>query len=133
QASSNATITSRNSHSAVLTKDGNIIIFGGNSANDINHDFIITAIPNLAILNTNVSPYHWSVPNIPSTNAPPSLCYHSAALYNNIMIITFGVQTSTKTANNNLYLFDVQNYVWISSSTNSSSQRISGHIIGIVV
>ncbi|CAG8704448.1 6304_t:CDS:2 [Gigaspora margarita] len=127
------TITPRNAHSAVLTNDGRIIIFGGNSANYtdaiINRDTTLRAYPDVAVLNTNVSPYQWSIPNVSSTNYPQSLCFHSAEIYNNIMIIAFGIVTSnklqtTKTLNNDIYLFDVQNYAWISSATLTSTTPV---------
>ncbi|RIB00072.1 hypothetical protein C2G38_2235762 [Gigaspora rosea] len=83
------TVTARNSHSAVLTQDGHIIIFGGSSANSSTRGTTLRAKPDIAILNTNVSPYEWSIPNIPSANLALSLCYHSAEIYYNTMIIAF--------------------------------------------
>lgn len=109
-------VTARNSHTTVLTNDGHIILFGGNSANDINDNSIISALPDLAILDTNVSPYKWSAPNITSAYASPSLCYHSATLYNGIMFIAFGLQTFSRSPNYYIYIFDVQKYAWVSSS-----------------
>ncbi|RIB17743.1 hypothetical protein C2G38_1403904 [Gigaspora rosea] len=119
------TIASRNAHSAVLTNDGRIIIFGGNSANDDLRRTTLRAQPDVAVLNTNILPYKWTIPNIPPANSPQSLCYHSAEIYNNIMIIAFGIVTSDQlqtnsSFNNNIYLFDVQNYTWISSITPTS-------------
>ncbi|KAF0458462.1 galactose oxidase [Gigaspora margarita] len=119
------TIAPRNAHSAVLTNDGRIIIFGGNSANSTSRATTLRAQPDVAVLNTNISPYQWSIPSISSINSPQSLCFHSAEIYNNIMIIAFGIVTSdqlqtTETLNNNIYLFDVQNYAWISSTSTVS-------------
>ncbi|KAF0458461.1 galactose oxidase [Gigaspora margarita] len=138
------TIASRNAHSAVLTNDGHIIIFGGNSANSTSRTTTLRAQPDVAVLNTNISPYRWSIPNISSTNSPQSLCFHSAEIYNNIMIIAFGIVTSdqlqtTATLNKNIYLFDVQNYAWISLTTPTSTKSTSTNnhsnymIIGISV
>ncbi|KAF0397564.1 galactose oxidase [Gigaspora margarita] len=119
------TITARNAHSAVLTQDGRIIIFGGSSANSSTRTTTLRAYPDVAVLNTNVSPYKWSIPNISSANSPQSLCYHSAEIYKNIMIIAFGIITSDQLQtsaplNKNIYLFNVQNYAWISSNTSTS-------------
>ncbi|RIB07386.1 hypothetical protein C2G38_2113923 [Gigaspora rosea] len=120
------TIAARNSHSAVLTQDGRIIIFGGSSANSSTRSTTLRAYPDVAVLNTNVSPYKWSIPNNSSANSPQSLCYHSAEIYKNIMIIAFGIITSDQLQtsapfNKNIYLFNVQNYAWISSSNTSTS------------
>ncbi|RIB22543.1 hypothetical protein C2G38_2173696 [Gigaspora rosea] len=46
---------------------------------------MIILLSDLAILDTNVSPYKWSAPNITSAYASPSLCYHYATLYNGII------------------------------------------------
>ncbi|CAG8778370.1 10683_t:CDS:2, partial [Gigaspora margarita] len=51
------TIAARNAHSAVLTQDGRIIIFGGSSANSNTRTTTLRAYPDVAVLNTNVSPY----------------------------------------------------------------------------
>ncbi|CAG8843345.1 27495_t:CDS:2, partial [Gigaspora margarita] len=119
------TIAARNAHSAVLTQDGRIMIFGGSSANSGTRTTTLRAYPDVAVLNTNVSPYKWTIPNISSTNSPQSLCYHSAEIYKNIMIIAFGMITSDQLQtsapfNKNIYLFNVQNYTWISSNTSTS-------------
>ncbi|CAG8669651.1 19794_t:CDS:2 [Gigaspora margarita] len=114
----------------VKSKDGRIIIFGGNSANSSTRGTTLRASPDIAVLNTNVSPYEWSIPNIPSANLALSLCYHSAEIYNNTMIIAFGLVTSnilssTLILNKNIYLFDVQNYAWITSTTLTSGTSTS--------
>ncbi|CAG8556726.1 14522_t:CDS:2, partial [Gigaspora margarita] len=67
------TVTARNSHSVVLTQDGRIIIFGGSSANSSTCGTTFRANPDITVLNTNVSPYEWSIPNIPSANLALSL------------------------------------------------------------
>ncbi|CAG8829101.1 6930_t:CDS:2, partial [Gigaspora margarita] len=81
-------ISSRDGHSAVLTQNETIIIYGGGTAI---HSFIRSE-PVLATLDTTVNPMRWVIPNNNSTsNAPPSLRYHSATLYNNFMLISFGI------------------------------------------
>ncbi|CAG8678034.1 3600_t:CDS:2, partial [Cetraspora pellucida] len=126
------TIEPRNSHSAVLTEDGKIIIFGGQSG----YGFVQVS-PDLAILDTNSSPYKWTIlKNVSTANAPPALAGHSSILYKNYMIIIFGRKTlrQLETAyvpllNNQLYLFDIKKYAWV---TTSSGQRTTSCIIGIV-
>ncbi|CAG8819515.1 12835_t:CDS:1, partial [Gigaspora margarita] len=58
-------------------QDGNILIIG--SSNDAYG--YATVSPALAVLNTNT--WMWTIPNLSLTNGPPSLTYHSAALYEN--------------------------------------------------
>ncbi|CAG8836742.1 17488_t:CDS:2, partial [Gigaspora margarita] len=91
-------------------KDGNIIIFGG--ASDTAQVY-----PDLAVLNTNT--WIWSVPNISTVNAPPSLVRHTANLYNIYMIIAFGRKTSQTVVkpyvySNNIYIFNTETYSWVS-------------------
>ncbi|CAG8515399.1 19180_t:CDS:2 [Gigaspora margarita] len=45
------------------------------------------AVPYIAELNTNT--WIWSIPNVSKTNAPPSLSFHSAAIYGDYMFIAF--------------------------------------------
>ncbi|CAG8814579.1 33415_t:CDS:2, partial [Racocetra persica] len=77
-------IAVRQSHTAVLNKDGSIIIYGGASNN-------YTAAPNpsLAVLDTNYKPYRWSAKQFTSSFAPPPLAYHSAHIVGDYMIIAF--------------------------------------------
>ncbi|KAF0538907.1 galactose oxidase [Gigaspora margarita] len=65
KSASGSIIASREFHSAVLTQDGNIIIYGGSS-----------------------------VPSVSGTRAPP-LTQHSAALYKNYMILAFGATSAS--------------------------------------
>ncbi|KAF0531622.1 galactose oxidase [Gigaspora margarita] len=108
---SGITIQPRYGHSAVLIKDGNIIIFGGASGS-------AQVYPDLAVLNTNI--WIWSVPSISTVNAPPSLTYHTANLYKIYMIIAFGRETSQVITkpwiySNNIYIFNTETYSWVSS------------------
>ncbi|KAF0538921.1 galactose oxidase [Gigaspora margarita] len=82
---SGTTIASRGSHSAVLTQDGNIIIYGGST--DDSSGKLSYVLSDIAVLNTNS--WVWTVPSISGINAPP-LTEHSAALYKNYMILGFG-------------------------------------------
>ncbi|RHZ89482.1 hypothetical protein Glove_13g200 [Diversispora epigaea] len=93
--------------SSVLTPDGRIIVFGGCAFN-------FTGVnPNLAVLDTTKNPYEWSIPSISKDNSPQSLYGHSANLYYNYMIITFGYNIENKTFNSQVYLYDIANNTWI--------------------
>ncbi|RHZ52661.1 hypothetical protein Glove_459g12 [Diversispora epigaea] len=95
--------------SSVLTPDGNIIIFGGCTI-----DFTSVS-PKLAVLDTNKSPYKWTIPIDSEFNSPPSIHGHSANLYFNYMIITFGNNTNDKTYNSQVYLYNITNNRWITN------------------
>ncbi|RHZ89564.1 hypothetical protein Glove_13g197 [Diversispora epigaea] len=130
--------------SSVLTPDGRIIIFGG-----CTYDFTGVS-PNLAVLDTTKNPYEWSIPSNSKVNLPPSIYGHTANLYYNYMIVTFGFNIDNKTYNSQVYLFDIRNNTWvtrfdpstpISSPTSTSSPTPSrkplliglGIGIGVVV
>ncbi|CAG8531275.1 20576_t:CDS:2, partial [Dentiscutata erythropus] len=109
-------IAARQSHSAVLNKNGSIIIYGGGANN-----YTVAPNPPLAILDTNSVPYKWSAKPFTSTVAPPPLAYHSAQMVGEYMIIAFGVgilnaKFDLATApNNNIFILDTTNYTWVTS------------------
>ncbi|KAF0513069.1 galactose oxidase [Gigaspora margarita] len=128
---SGVSIGSRVGHSAVLTLNGSIIIYGGTSDDS---NLGPQVLPDIAVLDVNS--WAWSNPKISQTNAPPSLTFHSAALYGNYMIITFGRITSTfavksnnMTLNNNIYILDTQNYTWINTTKNTSEKGKFNYIL----
>ncbi|CAB4426725.1 unnamed protein product [Rhizophagus irregularis] len=102
------TLENRNSHSAILTSDEKIIIFGGN----IN---VTPDLNQLAVLNTKVVPYEWSVPT-PAPPLPLTTSSHSATLVGNYMFINFG---QIRPKNDSLiqkpffYILDVRNFTWV--------------------
>ncbi|CAG8494154.1 9333_t:CDS:2 [Diversispora eburnea] len=67
-------------HTAVLTNDGKIIVYGGTKNN---HD------PDLVILDTNFQPFKWSTLEVNAINSPPSLFGHTANLIGDYMILVF--------------------------------------------
>ncbi|KAF0548077.1 kelch repeat protein [Gigaspora margarita] len=103
-------------------QNGEIIIYGGSMWNDST----IPAAPYIAKLVT--SSWMWSIPNLSQINAP-QLCYHSAALYGDYVIIAFGLNPSlssksNSTLSNNLYILDIKNYSWVTSfNTNQSTSN----------
>ncbi|KAF0561667.1 galactose oxidase [Gigaspora margarita] len=134
-------IDSRLGHSAVLTQNGEIIIYGGLIWNTTS-----PATPYIVKLDT--SSWMWSIPNVSQINSP-QLCYHSAALYGDYMIIAFGQipymsSISYSALSTNIYILDIKSYTWItsfnpnqstekqkSSNKSSTNQLNNGLFIGI--
>ncbi|RIB25353.1 hypothetical protein C2G38_490014 [Gigaspora rosea] len=104
-------IASRAFHSAVLTQDGNIIIYGGSTTLGTSLS-IDNVFSDIAVLNTDT--WVWSVPSISGPIAPP-LARHSATLYKNYMILAFGSTSKSILYTNNIYILDIQNYTWVNS------------------
>ncbi|KAF0451182.1 galactose oxidase [Gigaspora margarita] len=111
-------INARLGHTAVLTRNGSIIIYGGSLFSSHGPN----VCPDLAVLDTNA--WIWYIPVLPKENAPPPLTFHSAALYNDYMIIAFGRATivyDNIAINNNIYLFDTNNYLWVTEMSPPSN------------
>ncbi|CAG8758321.1 40777_t:CDS:2, partial [Gigaspora margarita] len=110
-------IAARSGHSAVLTQDGLILIYGGQTGNGSTY---IQAQPDVAVLDVSVMPYTWKAI---TDKAPQSLMDHSATICGIYMIIAFGAVvpsqpqpvSSPLTLNNNLYIFNTQNYTWVNT------------------
>ncbi|KAF0549476.1 galactose oxidase [Gigaspora margarita] len=96
---SGSTIASRRHHTAVLTQDGNIIIYGGSIYDSSGN--IAYVFSDIAVLNTNS--WVWSAPSVSGTSAPP-LMPHSATLYKNYMILSFGT-ISTSILYKTIFIF----------------------------
>ncbi|KAF0526945.1 galactose oxidase [Gigaspora margarita] len=113
-----ASIDNRGRHTAVLTQNGSIIIYGGSTIN------ITQVSPNLAVLDINT--WEWSIPNISQKNVPPSLVYHSATIFGNYMIVSFGqilLQLSPATISY-IYILDIRNYTWVTVATINNLEAI---------
>ncbi|PKY40310.1 galactose oxidase [Rhizophagus irregularis] len=129
----------RGGHSAVLTSDERIIIYGG--AVSISADGKYTASsPDLAILDTTNNNFVWSQPKASGT-APPQIAYHSASLVGDYMIVSFGNITN-KGSSPDVYALDTKDkgYKWITSintntlpGTNSGKSSNVGLIAGLSV
>ncbi|RIB28112.1 hypothetical protein C2G38_2158759 [Gigaspora rosea] len=124
-------ITARHSHSAVLGKDGSIIIYGGGAKN-----LTVAPTPALATLDTSTTPYKWSAKQPSGTYPAPPLAFHSAEMVGNYMILAFGASFSgTKfdivtAPNNNIYLLDTSTYTWVSSFEEHSSLNNTTNLDG---
>ncbi|RHZ53520.1 hypothetical protein Glove_441g84 [Diversispora epigaea] len=97
--------------SSVLTPDGNIIIFGGCTKNRS------SVSPKLAILDTNKNPFEWSIPSNSEANSPPSVWGHTANLYYDYMIITFGFEIDTKSysPSSQVHLYNIKSNEWVTT------------------
>ncbi|RHZ53515.1 hypothetical protein Glove_441g83 [Diversispora epigaea] len=92
---------------SVLTPDGYIIIFGG-----CTHDYTNVSFK-FAVLDTNKSPYEWSIPDSSKSNLPPSIYGHSANLYYDYMIIAFGFNMDTQLYSSQVYLYNIKSNTWV--------------------
>ncbi|KAF0526949.1 galactose oxidase [Gigaspora margarita] len=112
-----ASIDSRAGHTAVLTQNGRILIYGGSTIN------YTQVSPDLVVLDINT--WEWSIPNILQKDAPPSLV-HSATIYENYMIISFGLQISqlSPARINYVYVLDIRNYTWATVATINNLKSI---------
>ncbi|GET01562.1 kinase-like domain-containing protein [Rhizophagus clarus] len=127
----------RSCHSAVLTQDGRIIVYGGCDTN------INAVLDDLVILDTSQIVYTWSKANVTNVTDPPNpRCYHKSILVGDYMIVLFGrdnIQLSNETFI--LDTSDKSNYKWVSEfdpnpkpdlNKNSSTQK-RNLIIGIII
>ncbi|RHZ88232.1 hypothetical protein Glove_25g16 [Diversispora epigaea] len=100
-------LSERAHHTAALTNDGRIIVYGGIKKNSFD--------PNLVVLDTNFQPFKWLTPE---ANHPPlyGLYGHSANIVGDYMILAFGKFKifDEEIYNRHTYLIDVRNYTWVS-------------------
>ncbi|CAG8515801.1 3642_t:CDS:2 [Funneliformis mosseae] len=68
-------------HSAILTQDGRIIVYGG---------VPVSPDDQLSVLDTTVLPFKWSIPEISFTPSSAPYRGHTATLVGNYMIVSFG-------------------------------------------
>ncbi|RHZ78027.1 hypothetical protein Glove_168g32 [Diversispora epigaea] len=100
--------------SSVLTSDGNIIILGGISYS--NGSVVLDGVrPKLATLDTNKNSFVWSIPSNSEVGAPPSIYGHTANLYNDYMIITFGKELDLNNFASQVYFYNIKSNKWVST------------------
>ncbi|KAI8330624.1 hypothetical protein BC941DRAFT_518070 [Chlamydoabsidia padenii] len=97
----------RRGHSSVLHRDyGGVVVFGGGTPDDnqvMLNDVFVLQLDNL----------EWNSPSI--TGAPPKpRKYHQANLMDNLMLVTFGME-SEDVGYNDIHILDTGNWEWISS------------------
>ncbi|RHZ53538.1 hypothetical protein Glove_441g56 [Diversispora epigaea] len=102
--------------SSVLTPDGYIIIFGGRTYSATGTSFTSVS-PKLAKLDTNKDTFEWSIPSDSDLDSPPSIYGHTANLYNDIMIITFGFNLDTRlySSSAQVYLYNIKSDKWVTT------------------
>ncbi|RHZ49417.1 hypothetical protein Glove_521g32 [Diversispora epigaea] len=128
-------IGNRAGHSASSSKssEDTIIIYGGSES--IPPDVLTAAKPLLAVLD--VVTLKWSAPGVQLSNGMselPELAYHSAAIFEDYMILSYGNLMTDSTINPNVYVADTKSYDWVSEFSpyvkKSNKNKI---IIGVVV
>ncbi|CAB4443883.1 unnamed protein product [Rhizophagus irregularis] len=108
----------RTKHTAVLTTDGRIIVFGGVSN-------LLPASPDLSVLDISKLPYEWSTPTVENPFGSLILGGHTSIMVKNFMVSAFGINASessepiteifTTSENKNVYKLDVSDplkYKW---------------------
>ncbi|CAG8789339.1 19063_t:CDS:2, partial [Dentiscutata erythropus] len=127
-------IGNRGGHSAVLTQDSKIIVYGGSTTN-----IGFPAIPDLLILDTNLYPFDWIVLEVSTNDAAPPLLLteHFAAIYDDFMIIAFGRFTvpNQESLSNSIYIYDTQNNLWVTTliRDHQTSHGLSNFMVVIIV
>ncbi|CAI2164754.1 18978_t:CDS:2 [Funneliformis geosporum] len=102
-------VGSRELHSACLTSDGRIIVYGGKLE-------FQSVEPDLAVLDTSVTPYKWTVPYV--INPIGQIIQHITVMVDEFMVLYFGnniTTTGTTTSNQNIFMLDTRNksvYTW---------------------
>ncbi|CAG8457798.1 22586_t:CDS:2 [Dentiscutata erythropus] len=92
----------------------------------------------LLYLMSKTIPFQWSAPSIPPDNAPPSLAYHTATIFENYMFIFFGNITNDFSepldSSMDFYIFDTISFTWVTSNRPfTASQMKIIRIIGIIM
>ncbi|RHZ85304.1 hypothetical protein Glove_67g68 [Diversispora epigaea] len=126
-------IGNRAGHSASSTSDDTIIIYGGSES--IPPDVLTAAKPLLAVLD--VVTLKWSAPSVQLSNGMselPELAYHSVAIFEDYMIISYGNSMTDSTINPNVYVINTTKLKSIDSNPilekKSNKNKI---IIGVIV
>ncbi|CAI2185698.1 17716_t:CDS:2 [Funneliformis geosporum] len=101
-------------HSAVLTHDGRIIVYGG---------VPVSSYDKLSVLDTTVQPFRWSIPEIIFTPSSAPYMGHTATLVGNLMIVAFGLidkGSAPDVYSNQILMLDISDkydYKWVMNFT----------------
>jgi len=107
-----------NGHSASLTSDGRIIIYGGTDVNDQ------IAEPALAVLDTTTSSYTWSSPEV--TNPIGSVLVTPSVMVDKFMILYAGLNTTSTSVFkyfNKVFMLDTTSYTWYALDPEGANEK----------
>ncbi|GBC05375.1 hypothetical protein RclHR1_00620015 [Rhizophagus clarus] len=112
--------------SANLVPDGRIIVYGGTEPL-----LSITVQDDLYVLNTTT--YEWTIPEV--ENKPITKSFHTACLYENYMIVAFGM-LNDNLPDSKIYLLDITNkitYKWVTDFKSAESiENRNTHVVIII-
>ncbi|RHZ88247.1 hypothetical protein Glove_25g39 [Diversispora epigaea] len=119
-------LSARAYHTAVLTNDGRIIVYGGIKKDSFD--------PDLVVLDTNFQPFKWSAPEVSAIDNPPplyGLYGHSANIVGDYMILAFGKFKifDEEIYSRYTYIMDVRNYTWVSYFHPKRNVDMTTHVI----
>ncbi|CAG8587180.1 2989_t:CDS:2, partial [Dentiscutata heterogama] len=120
-------IEGRIGHTAVMTSDKRIIVYGG-------MNILRPAFPYLAVLDTSKIPYEWSTPTEENSIGP--ITEHSSIMIKNYMITAFGRNLSERESYNikNVYKLNISNplsYKWsLLATLNNQSNSVDNNNSG---
>ncbi|RHZ67824.1 hypothetical protein Glove_299g8 [Diversispora epigaea] len=122
-------IDGRFDHTAVLTNDERLVIYGGSSDSNLGKE---GPYPTLAVLKIGSSSYEWSIPS--NDESHPPLTGHSATIYGEQMYIAFGIDPYTENAKDEtIFAFNTNDFSRIvPKKSKSKSKLILGISLGLV-
>ncbi|KAF7725759.1 hypothetical protein EC973_009376 [Apophysomyces ossiformis] len=117
--------STRSGHTAIVTPDDKIIIFGGdNGSDERNRQYLNT----IAILDTKT--WTWEIP--PMNGIPPGRRSNSAAMLVNNQYLTVAFGEATNAYYNDVNVLDLTSHTWIQEFNPSNDNQGSGVSAGLI-